>query len=184
MHDAEIYKTYSTTGPTSVIHLILKYESYAFQRRILGGVNVGIFELLKLGEGKKGKVNSHFTAEILYNATSDVVLKLEGIGKDKELRDRGEIVVQFWSEDNVKASTTALEDVRQVVKEQFEEKKSATKSLGRVLSKLQVFAAILDETSKVSSIGYNSLRTTWFSTTPHTGSPLRQHCMESRIFNV
>lgn len=49
----------------------------------------------------------------------------------------------------MQVSTAGLETARKAVKERLEDEKSATKSLGRVVSKLQVFAAIVDEASKV-----------------------------------
>lgn len=79
------------------------------------------------------------------------MLKLISAGEDNVPTDRGYIVVRIWKEDDVKANITALENARQVVKENLEGEKSATKSLGQVVSKLQVFAAILDEASKVSA---------------------------------
>lgn len=79
----------------------------------------------------------------------DISLKING-GEQNVSEHRGDIIVRIWTEDSVKASATALENVRKVVKEKLEEENSATKSLGRVVSKLQIFAAVADEASKVS----------------------------------
>lgn len=52
----KLTKNNSIMAPTSVIQFRVKHEPFAFQRRILGSVEIDMSKLLTLGEDKKGNL--------------------------------------------------------------------------------------------------------------------------------
>jgi hypothetical protein len=81
----------------------------------------------------------------------DILLKLEA-GVKSNTRDCGEITVRFWKEDASKASTGVIADARKAVETKLETRRSATKSLENVVSKIKMFTGILGEMAKVYQI--------------------------------
>jgi len=68
----------------------------------------------------------------------DILLKLEAVGVRSNTWDCGKITVQFWKEDASKVSTGAIVDAHKAVETKLETRRSATKSLENVVSKIKM----------------------------------------------
>lgn len=55
----------SNANPSSTIILRVKHDPFAFQSKLLGCVEIEIFQLLELGEGKKGELFGSITPDIM-----------------------------------------------------------------------------------------------------------------------
>ncbi|KIM82226.1 hypothetical protein PILCRDRAFT_473128 [Piloderma croceum F 1598] len=117
---------------SSTICIRAKNDAAIFKPQLLGEVAVVVETLLATGKDMQ-----------------DVVLKLRTAGANGETQERGEITVRFWTEETVQASATAIAGAHQAVEDKLEDDSSPAKSMEAIVSKLKVFADIVDEAAKV-----------------------------------